>query len=84
MLAFRTHVREARRRKHAFIPIYYVTGSIYAFIPQERQFVSFFLEAQVLRAKIGTAMTNKSSRTVKFSLSIHGHEWEWETQEGFL
>ena len=39
---------------------------------------------QVLRDKIGTAMTNTKSRTDQFSLTMHGQEGEGEVQEGFV
>ena len=39
---------------------------------------------QVLRDKIGTAMTNIKSRADQFSLIIHSQEGEGEAQEGFL
>ena len=41
-------------------------------------------QTQVLRDKIGTAMTNKKSRADQFSLIIHGQEGEGGAKEGFL
>ena len=42
------------------------------------------VHCQVLGDKIGTAMTNKNSRTDQFSPIIHGQEGEGEEKEGFL